>query len=57
MFGAICGCIVYLLFIIFILIMIVDAFKRYDKRDNERLDKAIDAAIRKTEAKNKNDRI
>ena len=53
MFEAICGCIVYVLFIIFILIMIFDAFKRYNKKDDEKLDKEIDFAIRKMEAKNR----
>lgn len=53
MFEAICGCIVYALFIIFILIMIFDAFKRYNKKDDEKLDKEIDFAIRKMEAKNR----
>lgn len=53
MFEAICGCIVYVLFIIFILIMIFDAFKRYNKKDGEKLDKEIDFAIRKMEAKNR----
>lgn len=57
MFEVICGCIVYVLFIIFILIMIFDAFKKYNEKDDERLDKEIDFAIRKMEAKNKNDRI
>lgn len=53
MLEAIFGCIVYALFIIFILTMIVDAFKKYNKRDNKRLDKEIDFAIRKMEAKNR----
>ena len=53
MFEAICGCIVYVLFIIFILIMIFDAFKKYNKKDGEKLDKEIDFAIRKMEAKNR----
>ena len=53
MFEAICGCIVYALFIIFILIMIADAFKKYNKKDDEKLDKEIDFAIRKMEAKNR----
>ena len=53
MFKVICGCIVYVLFIIFILIMIFDAFKRYNKKDDEKLDKEIDFAIRKMEAKNR----
>ena len=53
MFEAICGCIVYALFIIFILIMIFDAFKKYNKKDGEKLDKEIDFAIRKMEAKNR----
>lgn len=53
MFEAICGCIVYVLFIIFILIMIFDAFKKYNEKDNEKLDKEIDFAIRKMEAKNR----
>ena len=53
MFEVICGCIVYVLFIIFILIMIFDAFKRYNKKDDEKLDKEIDFAIRKMEAKNR----
>ena len=53
MFEAICGCIVYALFLIFILIMIADAFKKYNKKDGEKLDKEIDFAIRKMEAKNK----
>ena len=53
MFEVICGCIVYVLFIIFILIMIFDAFKRYNKKDDEKLDKEIDLAIRKMEAKNR----
>ena len=51
MFEAICGCIVYVLFIIFILIMIFDAFKKYNEKDDEKLDKEIDFAIRKMEAK------
>lgn len=53
MFEAICGCIVYALFLIFILIMIADAFKKYNKKDGEKLDKEIDFAIRKMEAKNR----
>lgn len=53
MFEAICGCIVYALFLIFILIMIADAFKKYNKKDDEKLDKEIDFAIRKMEAKNR----
>lgn len=53
MFEAICGCIVYVLFIIFILIMIFDAFKKYNEKDGEKLDKEIDFAIRKMEAKNR----
>ena len=53
MFEAICGCIVYVLFIIFILIMIFDAFKKYNEKDDEKLDKEIDFAIRKMEAKNR----
>lgn len=53
MFQAICGCIVYALFIIFILTMIVDAFGKYNKKDDEKLDKEIDFAIRKMEAKNR----
>ena len=53
MFEVICGCIVYVLFIIFILIMIFDAFKRYNKKDDEKLNKEIDFAIRKMEAKNR----
>lgn len=53
MFEVICGCIVYVLFIIFILIMIFDAFKRYNKKDDEKLDKEIDFAIRTMEAKNR----
>ena len=35
MFEVICGCIIYLLFMAFILIMIVDAFKKYDKKDGQ----------------------
>ena len=57
MLEAICGCIVYALFIVFILTMVADAFKKYNKRDNKRLDKEIDFAIKQMEAKNKNDRI
>ena len=53
MFEAICGCIVYALFLIFILIMIADAFKKYNKKDDGKLDKEIDFAIRKMEAKNR----
>ena len=53
MFEAICGCIVYALFLIFILIMIADAFKKYNEKDDEKLDKEIDFAIRKMEAKNR----
>ena len=53
MFEVICGCIVYTLFIIFILIMIFDAFKKYNEKDDEKLDKEIDFAIRKMEAKNR----
>lgn len=53
MLEAIFGCIVYALFIIFILTMIVDAFKKYNKKDDEKLDKEIDFAIRKMEAKNR----
>ena len=53
MFEVICGCIVYTLFIIFILIMIFDAFKKYNEKDGEKLDKEIDFAIRKMEAKNR----
>ena len=53
MFEVICGCIVYALFIVFILIMIFDAFKRYNKKDDEKLDKEIDSAIKKMEAKNR----
>lgn len=53
MFEVICGCIVYVLFIIFILIMIFDAFKKYNEKDGEKLDKEIDFAIRKMEAKNR----
>ena len=53
MFEVICGCIVYALFIIFILIMIADAFKKYNEKDDEKLDKEIDFAIRKMEAKNR----
>ena len=53
MFEAICGCIVYVLFIIFILIMIFDAFKKYNEKDDEKLDKEIDFAIRKMEAKDR----
>ena len=53
MFEAICGCIVYALFLIFILIMIADAFKKYNKKDDKKLDKEIDFAIRKMEAKNR----
>lgn len=56
MFGVICGCIVYVLFIIFILIMIFDAFKRYNKKDDERLDNEINHAIKQSEAKS-NDRV
>ena len=53
MFEVICGCIVYVLFIIFILIMIFDAFKKYNEKDEEKLDKEIDFAIRKMEVKNR----
>lgn len=56
MFEVICGCIIYLLFMAFILIMIVDAFKKYDKRDDERLDNEINHAIKQSEAKS-NDRV
>ena len=56
MFEAICGCIIYLLFMAFILIMIVDAFKKYDRRDDERLDNEINHAIKQSEAKS-NDRV
>lgn len=53
MLETICGCIVYGLFIVFILIMINDAFKKYNKKDDERLDREIDFAIKKMEAKNR----
>ena len=53
MLEAICGCIIYVLFIVFILIMIADAFKKYNKKDDEKLDKEIDFAIRQMEAKNR----
>jgi len=53
MLEAICGFIVYVLFIVFILIMINDTFKKYNKKDDEKLDKEIDFAIRQMEAKNR----
>ena len=57
MFEVICGCIVYALFIIFILIMIFDAFKKYNEKDDEKLDKEIDFAKEKWRRRIENDWI